>query len=82
MKPVEFEEQNIIMGKDQPEYQPLPAFRDPNGTIVSCWELSPEEIERVKETGCIWFSQLTFNRPMQPILLSTEKSDHLILKEG
>jgi len=27
MKPVEFEHQNIVFAKDQPEYQPLPALR-------------------------------------------------------
>lgn len=31
MKPIEFKEQNIVFAKDQPECQPLPAFRHNGG---------------------------------------------------
>lgn len=67
MKPVEFEGQNVVYAKDQPEYNPLPAHRDSDGTVTTCWELTPEELEEVYKTGKIWLSQMTFNRPLQPV---------------
>lgn len=75
MKPITFDGANAVYGKDQPEYQPLPAEKRPGhfGEIVTCWGLSPEELERVKETGKIWLSVLTFNQPLQPVLLSVDK---------
>lgn len=51
MKPVEFPGVNVVFAKDQPEYMPLPAMKipnDPQGLIITKWQLSPEELERVK----------------------------------
>lgn len=39
MKPIEFPEQNIVLGKDQPQYQPLPAYRG-DDQVITCWQLS------------------------------------------
>lgn len=72
MKPVEFEGQNVVMGKDQPEYQNLPAHITKQGQVFQCWELSEDDKKMIQETGKIWVSQLTFNQPLQPILLSVE----------
>lgn len=46
------------------EMEPLPAWkgevRYQDGTrqteVISCWKLSPEEIEEVKKTGEVWLS--------------------------
>lgn len=73
MKPIEFEQSNIKVAENQPEYQTLPAHHDPeNGILTSCWELTPEEAEIVRNTGKIYFQQWTFNQPMQPISLTVE----------
>lgn len=75
MKPVEFPGVNVVFAKDQPEYMPLPAMEipnDPQGLIITKWQLSPEELERVKETGTIHLSMLTFNQPLQPVLLTVD----------
>lgn len=73
MKPIIFEQANILMAGYQDEYHTLPAHHDPvNGILTSCWELTPEEAEIVRNTGRIWFQQLTFNQPMQPVMLTTE----------
>lgn len=75
MKPVEFPGVNVVFAKDQPEYMPLPAMKipnDPQGLIITKWQLSPEELERVKETGTIHLSMLTFNQPLQPVLLTVD----------
>lgn len=75
MKPIEFKESNVIYGKEQPEYLPLPAFKDNDGTVITSWQLSPEEIEKVRQTGCIWLAVRTFNEPMQPLFLTADKTD-------
>lgn len=68
MKSVEFEEVNIRIAENQPEYETLPAYHDPKeGSLTFCFELSNEELEQVGKTGKIWIKQLTFNGPMQPI---------------
>ena len=77
MKPIEFEEVNRVLAKDQPQYQPLPVYKEEGteGNMIHCWELSPEEIIEVTKTGKIWVGQFTFNCPLQPILLSVNKDD-------
>lgn len=75
MKPVEFPGVNVVFAKDQPEYIPLPAYKvpgDPKGAIVTKWKLSPEELNKVQETGEIYLSMLTFNQPLQPVLLTVD----------
>lgn len=67
MIPIEFEGMNAIFGKNQPEYLPLPARIGKDGDVLSCWKLSPEEIQMIVKTGVIWISQLTFNDSLQPI---------------
>lgn len=70
MIPIEFEGSNVVIGKDQPEYHPLPAKLDKDGTVTTCWELSPEERQEIFTTGKLYLRQLTFNKNLQPICLS------------
>lgn len=79
MKPINFPEVNVTYAKDQPEYQPLPAFKsdDPMGQVVSCWELSLKERFRILFTGKLWVMLASFHRPLTPSFLSTKKSDVL-----
>lgn len=73
MKPISFEQTNCMVAKNQDEYLTLPAHHDPeNGILTSCWKLSVDEIEIIKETGIIWFQQWTFNENMQPIMMTIE----------
>jgi len=76
MKPIEFPEQTVVIAKDQPQYRPLPAHRvsgDPEGRATFCWKLSLRERFKLLITGRIWQQVLTFNQPLQPQLLLTEK---------
>jgi hypothetical protein len=79
MKPIEFPEQNVVFAKDQPEYQPLPAFRNDGGMgeVTSCWRLSFRERLRILFTGNLWVSLATFGRPLTPSFFTTKKSDVL-----
>ncbi len=80
MKPIEFEEQNMVFAKDQPEYQLLPAFKNksPEGEVISCWKLTFAERLRIVFSGRLWCSMMTFNKPLTPMFLTTKKSDVLI----
>ncbi len=75
MKPINFRQVNVVIAKNQPQYQTLPAHAvegDASGTVICCWQLTDEEKKRVAETGVIWHSSMTFGRAFQPQLLSTE----------
>lgn len=77
MKPIEFRGFNVTFAKDQPEYQPLPAMKLPDGSVITCWELTEEEKEIVLKTGKIYLNQLAFNQPLQPVLLMAELGDNI-----
>lgn len=81
MKPKQFPGSNVVFGANQPEYQPLPALKMPDGQVITCWELSDEEIETIKKNKCMYFNQLTFNSPLQPILPMVELSDNIEITE-
>lgn len=75
MTPIEFPEQNIIFAKDQPEYIPLPALKQENGDVITCWRFSDEEIEKLRETKTLYLSVKTFNQPLQPIYFTVNKNE-------
>lgn len=78
MKLIEFPEQTVVIAKDQPQYNPLPAHRfkaDPQGKIAFCWRLTWRERIAVLLQGVVWQQVLTFNKSLQPQLLSTEKPE-------
>lgn len=68
---IEFPEQTVVIAKDQPEYNPLPAYQynDKEGTIVCCWKLSFKERIKLLFTGKLWHHILTFHQSLQPQLL-------------
>ncbi len=56
--------------KDQPEYNPLPCHRQPNGDITIRWKLTWKERILVAFGGSLWHTVKTFNQPLQPIRLT------------
>lgn len=71
MIPVTFPECNVVLAMAQDEYEPLQAYRAPDGQTVCAFRLSPAELKEIAATRTIWISVLTFNQPFQPIGLST-----------
>jgi hypothetical protein len=68
----------LYFAENQPPYLPLPALRDvssDNGEVITCWKLSFIERLKVLFSGCIWVSIATFNKPIMPIFITTQKSD-------
>ncbi len=76
MKSVTFEEANVKIAEHQEEYETLHAYADDlRYSVAFCFELNKEELKEINETGKLWIKQLTFGRNMQPIALSTTKTD-------
>jgi hypothetical protein len=63
----------VVFAKDQPQYIPLPAHRAPDGDVTTRWRLSWKERAQVALFGDVWLTVLTFNDPLQPVLLMTEE---------
>lgn len=79
MKAIKFPEQNVTFAENQPEYLPLPAFKNdsPQGEVVFCMGLSFKERMKILFTGKLWCSLLTFNKPLTPSYFTVNKSDVL-----
>lgn len=67
----------VVYAADQPEYQPLPAFKCVNGKILTRWELTDEEKRLIAEQGYIYLAVNTFNEPLQPVFLSATPPDSI-----
>ncbi len=79
MNPIKFKEVNKTYAENQPEYIPLPVHAKGNehGEVVSCWELSDEEVGIIAKTKRLWLSIWTFRSPLQPILPTVNKREVL-----
>ena len=84
MKAVDFDEQNVVISEAQDEYMNLPALAadDEHGSVVSCWELSEEDLKKVQETRKVWLSCYTFGALLQPVLLSVKKGDVIVSRSS
>lgn len=72
MIPIKTKETNIEYGAGQKEYQPLPAFKSQDGQVVTCWQMTDDELQRIIESKCVYLRQLTFNQALQPVSLHAE----------
>ncbi len=76
---VDFPESNFTFEKpiDMTDDQclPLTVFKgdcdDGTPVIISCWKLSKEDLDTIKETGAIWLQIV--GRGMPPVSLQTER---------
>lgn len=56
----------------QDEYQTLPAYREADGTVLTRWHLTWRERLRVLFSGDVYLWLMTFNQPLQPVMLQVE----------
>jgi hypothetical protein len=73
MKIIKLKGHNVVYAENQPEYLPLPAHRTEDGVVTSCWGLSFRERIKVLITGRMYLQLFTFNKPLQPIILTVNK---------
>ena len=71
----EFKECNILFAKDQIEYLKLPAHKTEEGIVTSCWVFSFTERIKLLFTGRVYVRMLTFNKPLQPLVVTVHKPD-------
>lgn len=73
MKPINFPEQNMVFTKPEnmtdEECSSLPTFTN-NEQIVSCWELTDEEIRQIQITRQVWV--ILWSKFQPPLSLVTE----------
>lgn len=72
MRPIKFKDANCTFAEHQEEYLPLPAHRDCQGIITSCWAMSFKERIKVLLSGKIFVQSMTFDKPLQPLNVLTE----------
>lgn len=59
----------IVLGANQPQYDPLPAAIDGNGLVLTEWEFSAEELAAILAGGRLRLWTYTFGSPFQPVHL-------------
>lgn len=64
-----------VYAADQPEYQPLPSIRTPDGKVVSQWKPDEDELKRLVAGEPITLVIWTFNRRLQPVWLGVGGCD-------
>lgn len=57
----------VVFAADQPQYEPLPAVRIPDGRIVTQWRPSKSELALLYKGEPITIVVHTFNTPLQPM---------------
>ena len=72
VSPVDVKSQSpeVIYAKDQPQYRQLPAIRYEDGTVITRWRCAWSDRIRILFSGNIYLKVLTFNSPLQPVMLS------------
>jgi hypothetical protein len=63
----------VVFAKDQPQYLPLPVRIAVDGTVVTEWEPTAEELALLVNGGRVRLTVLTFNNPLQPVRLDVTK---------
>lgn len=78
MRALNFEQSNVNLAENQPEYNTLPAYFGKLGTeenetgFVACFEVNDEDLEKIAAFRKIWYTQLTFGGKFQPMNLFVE----------
>lgn len=69
MDPIKFEGMNETFAEGQPEYIPLPVYKESDGKVTSVWELSDDERDLIADGANVCLCQSTFNQALQPVNL-------------
>ena len=56
---------------EQPEYKPLPAHVEPDGTVTTRWHVGWMDRLRLLLVGDLWLQVLTLHQPLQPMSLTS-----------
>ena len=73
MEPIKFKGQNCVYAEHQPQYIPLPVFKEKDGKVTSVWELTQEERDKIADGAMVCLRQSTFHQQLQPVDLWIDK---------
>lgn len=76
----EFQANEVVYARDQPEYTPLPVIRNSTGVVLSRWKLTDEERKAIAEGADVFLSIWTFGRALQPLRVEIGECDRSILE--
>lgn len=68
---------HVVYAADQPEYQPLPVWKKPQGEVVSRWRLTWRERLAILLGRDLYLEVLTFGRPLQPLYPTLSEAEAL-----
>jgi len=77
--PVQFGEANFVLGPPggyEDAVVPLPVLRKIGGQLISCWSLTPEEIDEIVRTKRVWLS-VWGGLTQPPVFVTGHKLDAL-----
>jgi hypothetical protein len=80
-KPVDFEGTNVVFGppEGRDDVGTVRAFRN-KACVVVCWELTPDELREIVETGRIYISQMS-NGGLAPHYVGTRNDVRAIVQD-
>lgn len=78
------EQIEVVLGKDQPEYMPLPAvyLDTPQRPMITRWRFSREEVLAIVAGSDLVMTQLTFGHPFQPVHLQVSHQSEMPVLVG
>lgn len=62
----------INFAESQDEYNTLPGYRAEDGTVLTRWRLTWRERLQILFSGNLYLWMMTFNKPLQPVMLQVE----------
>lgn len=81
MKFTTFEQQNLVLAEDQPEYNQLPVNLNPEideKPMHFAIEFEESDYDQLRANGNkMFFTQLTFGQPFQPVAMSIQTPEQL-----
>jgi len=80
-QPISFPGANFILPGDNKSLLDQHIFRQPRGPAnVSCWRLTPEELEEIKRTGCIFLTVMS-GSILYPCLVGSESETRAVVAD-
>ena len=68
---------NLKIAEDQPQYETLPCHRTPEGVILVAFDLTDEDIEKIKKHKKIYYLQQVGNTRSYNVEISKEKIEFM-----
>lgn len=68
---------HVVYAANQPEYNPLPVWRKPQGQVISRWRLTWRERIAALFGRHLYVEVLTFGGPLQPVFLTFSEAEAL-----